>query len=104
MPKSQQVDIDALLDAHVRKRRGGKCTIAVLLAGYEEAYFDQVRRSSIPLLILRGDEDARTPAFRVEGVAGLERVQNVELAAGHYVLYEQEDEVLERLDTFCGGR
>ncbi len=82
----------------------GHLSGAVLLAGYEEAYFDQVRRSSIPLLILRGDEDARTPAFRVEGVAGLERVQNVELAAGHYVLYEQEDEVLERLDTFCGGR
>ncbi len=82
----------------------GHLSGAVLLSGYEEAYFDPVRRSSIPLLILRGDEDARTPAFRVEGLAGLDRVQNVELSAGHYLLYEQEDAVLETLDNFCSGR
>ncbi len=54
MPKSQQVDIDALLDAAVRKRRGGTCTIAVLLAGLdpavrakvEAAFADDVRYAS----------------------------------------------------------
>ncbi len=77
---------------------------AVLLSGFDENYFDAVRRASIPVLIIRGEEDARTPRFRVEGLAGLERIQNVELPGGHFVLYEQEDEVLETIDTFCGGR
>ena len=76
----------------------------VLLSGFDENYFDQVRRSRVPILIIRGDGDARTPAFRVEGVSGLERVQNVELNAGHFVLYEQEDGVLELVDSFCGAR
>lgn len=76
---------------------------AALVAGFDENYFDAVRRSQIPLLVIRGDADVRTPAFRVEGVAGLERVQSVELTAGHFVLYEQEDEVLGLLDTFCGA-
>jgi hypothetical protein len=57
MPKSQQVDIDALLDAHVRKRRGGKCTIGLLLADLdpdvrakvEGAFADEVRFSATGL-------------------------------------------------------
>jgi hypothetical protein len=57
MPKSQQVDIDALLDAHVRKRRGGKCTIGIILASLDPdtrakivaAFADEVRFSSIGL-------------------------------------------------------
>lgn len=77
---------------------------AVLLSGFEETYFEALRRSSIPLLIMRGDEDARTPPFRVEGVAGLERVRNVELPGGYFVLYESEDAVLEEIDSFCGAR
>ena len=76
----------------------------VLLSGFDENYFDAIRRSEIPLLIIRGDQDSRTPPFRVEGVAQLGRIQNVELSAGHYVLYEQEDDVLERIDSFCGAR
>lgn len=76
---------------------------AVLLSGFDENYFDAVRRSTIPLLIIRGDADARTPAFRVEGLAHLDRVQNIELNAGHFVLYEQEDGVLELIDSFCGA-
>jgi pimeloyl-ACP methyl ester carboxylesterase len=76
----------------------------VLLSGFDENYFDQVRRSRVPVLIIRGDADARTPPFRVEGIAGLERVQNVELNAGHFVLYEQEEGVLELIDSFCGAR
>lgn len=76
----------------------------VLLSGFDENYFEEVRRSRIPVLIVRGDADGRTPRFRVEGVAGLDRVQNVELNAGHFVLYEQEDGVLELIDSFCGAR
>jgi pimeloyl-ACP methyl ester carboxylesterase len=82
----------------------GHVSGAVLIAGFDENYFDSVRRSTIPLLIIRGDQDARTPPFQVEGVANLHLVQNIELPAGHYVFYEQEDEVLERLDAFCGAR
>jgi pimeloyl-ACP methyl ester carboxylesterase len=81
----------------------GHVSGAVLLSGFDENYFDAVRRSEIPLLIIRGDQDARTPAFRVEGLARLDRVQNMEFPAGHYVLYEQEDEVLQAIDSFCGG-
>jgi hypothetical protein len=54
MPKSPSVDIDALLDAHVRKRRGGTCTIALLLAELdpdvrakvEAAFADDIRYAS----------------------------------------------------------
>ncbi len=54
MPKAQQVNIDALLDAHVRKRRGGTCTIALLLAELdpvvrakvEAAFADEIRFAS----------------------------------------------------------
>ncbi len=81
----------------------GHLSGAVLLSGFDENYYDAARRSSIPLLILRGEEDARTPAFRVEGVANLDRVQNTELPGGHFLLYEQEDIVLETIDGFCGG-
>ncbi len=75
-----------------------------LISGFDENYFDQVRRSRVPILIIRGDADGRTPPFRVEGVSGLERVQNVELNAGHFVLFEQEEGVLELVDSFCGAR
>ncbi len=75
----------------------------VLVSGYAEAYFDDVRRSGIPVLILRGDADARTPAFRVDGLAGVDRVRNVEMAGGTFVFYEQEDAVLEEIDGFCGA-
>jgi len=76
----------------------------VLLAGFDENHFDQMRRSHIPVLVIRGDSDLRTPPFRVEGLAGLGRVQSVEVPAGHFALYEQEDAVLERIESFCGPR
>mgnify|MGYP003336618620 CR=1 FL=1 len=76
----------------------------VLLAGFDENHFDQMRRSQIPVLVIRGGADLRTPPFRVEGLAGLGRVQSVEVPAGHFALYEQEDAVLERIEAFCGPR
>ena len=75
----------------------------VLVSGYDENYFDDVRRSGLPILILRGDADLRTPAFRVEGLAGLDRVRNLEIPGDHFVFYEQEELVLEELDSFCGA-
>lgn len=76
----------------------------VLISGYDENFFDDVRRSGLPILMLRGDQDTRTPAFRVEGLAGLDRVRNVQMAGGDYLLfYEQEDAVLEEVDSFCGA-
>lgn len=75
----------------------------VLVSGYDENYFDDVRRSGLPILIVRGEQDNRTPAFRVEGLAGLGRVRNLEMAGDYFVFYEQEEVVLEELDSFCGA-
>ncbi len=59
--------------------------------------------SGIPILILRGEQDNRTPAFRVDGLAGLDRVRNLEMPGDYFVFYEQEDVVLEEIDSFCGA-
>lgn len=75
----------------------------VLVSGYDENYFDDVRRSGIPILILRGEQDNRTPPFRVDGLAGLDRVRNLEMPGDYFVFYEQEDVVLEEIDSFCGA-
>lgn len=75
----------------------------VLVSGYDENYFDDVRRSGLPILILHGEQDNRTPAFRVDGLAGLDRVRNLEMPGDYFVFYEQEDIVLEELDSFCGA-
>lgn len=75
----------------------------VLVSGYDENYFDDVRRSGVPILILRGEQDNRTPAFRVDGLAGLDRVRNLEMPGDYFVFYEQEDVVLEEIDSFCGA-
>ena len=74
-----------------------------LVSGYAESYFDDVRRSGIPVLILHGAQDNRTPAFRVEGLAGLDRVRNVEIEGDSFLFYEQEETVLEEIDSFCGA-
>jgi hypothetical protein len=75
----------------------------VLVSGYDENYFDDVRRSGLPILILRGEQDIRTPAFRVDGLAGLTRVRNLEMPGDYFVFYEQEEVVLEEVDSFCGA-
>lgn len=75
----------------------------VLVSGYDENYFDDVRRSGLPILILRGEQDRRTPAFRVDGLAGLDRVRNLEMPGGYFVFYEQEEVVQEEIDSFCGA-
>jgi pimeloyl-ACP methyl ester carboxylesterase len=75
----------------------------VLVSGYDENYFDDVRRSGLPILILHGEQDNRTPAFRVEGLAGIDRVRNLEMPGDYFVFYEQEDRVLEEVDSFCGA-
>jgi pimeloyl-ACP methyl ester carboxylesterase len=75
----------------------------VLVSGYDENYFDDVRRSGLPILILHGEQDNRTPAFRVDGLAGLDRVRNLEMPGDYFVFYEQEEVVLEEIDSFCGA-
>lgn len=75
----------------------------VLVSGYDENYFDDVRRSGLPILILHGEQDNRTPAFRVDGLAGLDRVRNLEMPGDYFVFYEQEEVVLEEVDSFCGA-
>lgn len=74
-----------------------------LISGFDENYYDGVRRSSLPLLVIRGTEDARTPMIRTEGFANASLVRNVEIAGGAYVFYEAEEAVLEQIDTFCGA-
>jgi pimeloyl-ACP methyl ester carboxylesterase len=75
----------------------------VLVSGYDENYFDDVRRSGLPILILHGEQDNRTPAFRVDGLAGIDRVRNLEMPGDYFVFYEQEERVLEEVDSFCGA-
>jgi len=74
-----------------------------LISGFDENYFDNVRRSTIPIMIIRGTEDARTPPFRVAGLANAAAVRNFEIPGGAYVFYEAEEAVLEHIDTFCGA-
>ena len=74
-----------------------------LISGFDENYFDNVRRSTIPIMIIRGTEDARTPPFRVAGLANAAAVRNFEVPGGAYVFYEAEETVLEHIDTFCGA-
>ncbi len=75
----------------------------VLVSGYDENYFDDVRRSGLPILILHGEQDHRTPVFHVDGLAGLDRVRNLEMPGDYFVFYEQEEVVLEEIDSFCGA-
>ncbi len=81
----------------------GHLSGGVLLSGFDEHYYDDVRRAAMPMLILRGEEDARTIPYRVEGLANTDRTQNMEFPGGFFLLYEQEDAVLEAIDLFCGG-
>lgn len=74
-----------------------------MISGFDENYFDMVRRSRIPVMIIRGTDDARTPQFQVTGLAGAEFVRNFEIPGGAYVFYEAEETVLEHIDTFCGA-
>lgn len=74
-----------------------------LISGYDENYVDDVRRSNIPMLIVRGTTDARTPAFRLEGQGGLARIHHLDVEGGNMVFYEQSETLLEELDTFAGA-
>lgn len=76
---------------------------AVLISGLDENQFENIRRSNIPLMIVRGNQDARTPRFALEGQAGLQRIHHVNIDGGNLVFYEQEEQVLTELDDFCGG-
>jgi len=72
----------------------------VLLSGMDENYFDAIRRSTIPLLVVRGNQDQRTPVLRAEGLGGLARVRHLDLDGGNLLFYEQADTLLEKLDEF----
>lgn len=75
----------------------------VLISGFDENYYDDLRRSNIPVLILHGQNDARTPAFTVEGLANVNRVRNIEMPGGEFLMYENQDQTLEEIDSFCGA-
>jgi hypothetical protein len=92
------------LEGFLSRNQLGHIAGAVMLSGYEEAGFDAVRRSEIPLLIIRGDHDPRTPPFDLHGVASLDHIQILEAPGGHYVYLEQPDTVLTAIDTFCAPR
>ncbi len=85
------------------RRHLGHVAGAVLISGIDENNFDAIRRSNIPLMIVRGNQDARTAPFRLEGVGGLNRIHHVNIDGGNLVFYEQEDAILAELDDFCGG-
>ncbi len=92
------------LEALISRNQLGHVAGAVLLSGYEEAGFDGIRRSEIPVLIIRGDHDPRTPPFDQHGLASLDHVQILEVPGGHYVYLEQQDTVLAAMDDFCAPR
>lgn len=74
-----------------------------MIAGFNENYFDAIRRSTIPILNIRGASDERTPRYQVEGLANAHLVRNYELPGGTFVFYESEEAVLEHIDAFCGA-
>lgn len=74
-----------------------------MISGFDENYFDAIRRSTIPVLNIRGAADDRTPRYQVEGLANAHLVRNFELPGGSFVFYESEEAVLERIDEFCGA-
>lgn len=75
-----------------------------LISGMDENYFDDLRRSNIPTMIVRGQADTRTPVFRAEGQGGLARIHHLDLEGGNQVFYEQSETLLDELDTFAGTR
>lgn len=85
-----------LLDRSFRGHVAG----VVLMSGMDENYFDAIRRAAIPLLVVRGNQDTRTPVLRAEGQAGLERVRHLDLDGGNLLFYEQSETVLQELDDF----
>ncbi len=87
----------------INRRLVGHVDGVALISGFDENYYDDLRRASIPVLILHGQNDARTPPFRVEGLANVNRVRNIEMPGGEFLLYEHQDECLEELDSFCGA-
>ena len=74
-----------------------------MISGFDENYFDAIRRSTIPILNIRGQSDDRTPRYQVEGLANAHLVRNFEFPGGGFVLYESEEAVLEHIDNFCGA-
>jgi len=74
-----------------------------MISGFDENYFDAIRRSTIPVLNIHGASDARTPSYRVEGLANAHLVRNYDVPGGGYVFYESEEAVLEHIDSFCGA-
>lgn len=87
------------------RRALGHIAGAVMVSGYNEARFDALRASDIPILMLRGALDARTPRFDLHGQLGhTDHIRNEEIeGAGHYVFLERESEVLDQIDEFCAA-
>lgn len=74
-----------------------------MISGFNENYFDAIRRSTIPIMNIRGQSDDRTPRYQVEGLANAHLVRVHELPGGSFVFYESEEAVLEQIDSFCGA-
>lgn len=74
-----------------------------MISGFDENYFDAIRRSTIPILNIRGRDDARTPRYQVEGLSNAHLVRSYELPGGSFVFYESEEAALEQIDAFCGA-
>ncbi len=89
-----------LLDRSFRGHISG----VVLVSGMDENAFDAIRRSAIPLLVVRGNQDLRTPVLRAEGQTGLARVRHLDLDGGNMLFYEQSEVVLQELDDFIVPR
>lgn len=85
-----------LLDRSFRGHIAG----VVLLSGMDESRFEAIRRAAIPLLVVRGNQDTRTPVLRAEGQAGLERVRHLDLDGGNLLFYERSEAILQELDDF----
>ncbi|MBI5517156.1 MAG: alpha/beta hydrolase [Deltaproteobacteria bacterium] len=110
-PQTRSVCVVALSAATVGAQRLlarnllGHVSGAVLISGFNEEEFDAIRRSDIPLLMIRGTTDTRTPRFDLQGqFAHLAHVHALELEGGHYVFLEQQGEVLDQIDQFCAPR
>jgi hypothetical protein len=110
-PRSRSVCVVALSRATLgaqrllARRMLGHVAGAVLVSGFDEDEFDAIRRSDIPLLLIRGTNDVRTPRFDLQGqFAHLAHVHTLELEGGHYVFLEQQGEVLDQIDQFCAPR
>lgn len=92
------------LEALLSRSSLGHVAGAVLVSGYEEARVDNLRRSQIPVLLIRGANDERTPHFDLHGQLATGEIRNEDLAgAAHYVFLEKETEVLDEIDEFCAA-